>query len=81
MQRITAPGVEELTSRSPTRIGPFSVVALTGTRPIKARSGRSSAIAPSGPLARVIAGMEVVDQLQRGDVIRVMRVWDGTTPF
>ena len=30
---------------------------------------------------RVIAGMEVVDQLQRGDVIRVMRVWDGTTEF
>ena len=30
---------------------------------------------------RVIAGMEVVDQLQRGDVIRVIRVWDGTTPF
>ena len=29
---------------------------------------------------RVIAGMEVVDQLQRGDVIRLMRVWDGTTP-
>ena len=29
---------------------------------------------------KVIAGMEVVDQLQRGDVIRMMRVWDGTTP-
>jgi len=28
----------------------------------------------------VIAGMEVVDQLQRGDVIRLVRVWDGTTP-
>jgi len=24
--------------------------------------------------------MEVVDQLQRGDVIRLIRVWDGTTP-
>jgi len=24
--------------------------------------------------------MEVVDQLQRGDVIRRVRVWDGTTP-
>ena len=30
---------------------------------------------------RVIAGMDVVDQLQRGDVIRLVRVWDGTTPF
>ena len=29
---------------------------------------------------KVIAGMEVVDQLQRGDVIRLVRVWDGTTP-
>ena len=29
---------------------------------------------------KVIAGMEVVDQLQRGDVIRLIRVWDGTTP-
>jgi cyclophilin family peptidyl-prolyl cis-trans isomerase/HEAT repeat protein len=29
---------------------------------------------------KVIAGMEVVDRLQRGDVIRLMRVWDGTTP-
>ena len=29
---------------------------------------------------RVIAGMEVVDQLQRGDVIRLMRVWDGRPP-
>jgi cyclophilin family peptidyl-prolyl cis-trans isomerase/HEAT repeat protein len=30
---------------------------------------------------KVIAGMEVVDQLQRGDVIRLVRVWDGTTPL
>ena len=29
---------------------------------------------------KVIAGMDVVDQLQRGDVIRLVRVWDGTTP-
>jgi cyclophilin family peptidyl-prolyl cis-trans isomerase/HEAT repeat protein len=29
---------------------------------------------------RVIAGMEVVDQLERGDVMRAVRVWDGTTP-
>jgi cyclophilin family peptidyl-prolyl cis-trans isomerase/HEAT repeat protein len=29
---------------------------------------------------KVIAGMEVVDQLKRGDVIRLIRVWDGTTP-
>ena len=29
---------------------------------------------------KVVAGMEVVDQLQRGDVIRLVRVWDGTTP-
>ena len=28
---------------------------------------------------KVIAGMEVVDQLQQGDVIRLVRVWDGTT--
>ena len=28
----------------------------------------------------VIAGMDVVDQLRRGDVIRMVRVWDGTTP-
>jgi HEAT repeat protein/cyclophilin family peptidyl-prolyl cis-trans isomerase len=26
---------------------------------------------------RVIAGMEVVDQIQQGDVIRAVRVWDG----
>ena len=26
---------------------------------------------------RVISGMEVVDQLQEGDVIRRIRVWDG----
>ncbi len=30
---------------------------------------------------KVIAGMEVADQLQRGDVIRLVRVWDGTTPL
>ena len=29
---------------------------------------------------KVIAGMEVVDQLRRGDVIRLVRVWDGTIP-
>ena len=28
----------------------------------------------------VIAGMEVVDQLQRDDAIRQVRVWDGTIP-
>jgi HEAT repeat protein/cyclophilin family peptidyl-prolyl cis-trans isomerase len=28
---------------------------------------------------RVIAGMEVVDQIQQGDVIRRVRVWDGVT--
>jgi cyclophilin family peptidyl-prolyl cis-trans isomerase len=28
---------------------------------------------------RVIAGMDVVDQIQQGDVIRRIRVWDGTT--
>jgi cyclophilin family peptidyl-prolyl cis-trans isomerase/HEAT repeat protein len=30
--------------------------------------------------ARVIAGMDVVDQLQAGDVINQVRVWDGLTP-
>ena len=29
---------------------------------------------------RVIDGMEVVDQLEPGDIIRRVRVWDGTTP-
>ena len=28
---------------------------------------------------RVIAGMDVVDQIQQGDVIRRVRVWDGET--
>ena len=28
---------------------------------------------------RVIAGMEVVDAIQQGDVIRRVRVWDGQT--
>jgi cyclophilin family peptidyl-prolyl cis-trans isomerase len=28
---------------------------------------------------RVIAGMDVVDQIQQGDVIRGVRVWDGQT--
>jgi cyclophilin family peptidyl-prolyl cis-trans isomerase len=28
---------------------------------------------------RVIAGMEIVDQIQQGDVIRRIRVWDGAT--
>jgi HEAT repeat protein/cyclophilin family peptidyl-prolyl cis-trans isomerase len=28
---------------------------------------------------RVIAGMDVVDQIQQGDVIRAIRVWDGQT--
>jgi HEAT repeat protein/cyclophilin family peptidyl-prolyl cis-trans isomerase len=28
---------------------------------------------------RVIAGMDVVDQIQQGDVIRRVRVWDGVT--
>jgi cyclophilin family peptidyl-prolyl cis-trans isomerase len=27
---------------------------------------------------RVISGMEVVDQIQQGDVVRRVRVWDGT---
>jgi cyclophilin family peptidyl-prolyl cis-trans isomerase len=30
-------------------------------------------------LGRVISGMETVDQIQQWDVIRSMRVWDGTT--
>ena len=29
----------------------------------------------------VIGGMDVVDRLQRGDIIRSVRVWDGRTPF
>ena len=29
----------------------------------------------------VVAGMDVVDRLQRGDVIHSVRVWDGRTPF
>ena len=29
---------------------------------------------------RVIAGMDIVDQLRPGDVMRQVRVWDGTTP-
>ena len=29
----------------------------------------------------VVGGMDVVDRLQRGDVIRSVRVWDGRTPF
>jgi cyclophilin family peptidyl-prolyl cis-trans isomerase/HEAT repeat protein len=29
---------------------------------------------------RVLSGMEVIDRLQPGDVIRRVRVWDGTTP-
>ena len=29
----------------------------------------------------VVDGMDVVDRLQRGDVIRAVRVWDGRTPF
>ncbi len=29
---------------------------------------------------KVIAGMDVVDQLQPGDVMRLVRVWDGVTP-
>jgi cyclophilin family peptidyl-prolyl cis-trans isomerase len=29
--------------------------------------------------ARVLSGMEVVDRLQVGDVIRRIRIWDGTT--
>ncbi len=32
-------------------------------------------------LGAVIAGMDVVDRLQRGDVIHSVRVWDGRTPF
>ena len=32
-------------------------------------------------LGAVIGGMDVVDRLQRGDVIRSVRVWDGRTPF
>ena len=27
---------------------------------------------------RVIAGMDVVDRIQPGDVIRRVRIWDGT---
>ena len=29
----------------------------------------------------VVAGMDVVDRLQRGDLIHAARVWDGVTPF
>ena len=29
----------------------------------------------------VVGGMDVVDRLQRGDVIHAARVWDGVTPF
>ena len=28
---------------------------------------------------RVISGMEVVDRIQQGDIIRRIRVWDGKT--
>ena len=27
---------------------------------------------------RVTSGMEIVDQIQQGDVVRSVRVWDGT---
>jgi len=30
---------------------------------------------------RVVAGMEVVDKIQQGDIIRRVRVWDGTQPL
>ena len=33
------------------------------------------------PFGAVVAGMDVVDRLQRGDVIHSVRVWDGRTPF
>lgn len=32
-------------------------------------------------LGAVVGGMDVVDRLQRGDVIHSVRVWDGRTPF
>ena len=32
-------------------------------------------------LGVVVGGMDVVDRLQRGDVIHSVRVWDGRTPF
>ena len=31
--------------------------------------------------ARVVAGMDVVDRIERHDTIRRVRVWDGVTPF
>jgi len=39
---IAMPGTEELTRRSPTAIGPFSIETFTGTRPAIARTGRLS---------------------------------------
>ncbi len=32
-------------------------------------------------LGAVVGGLDVVDRLQRGDVIHSVRVWDGRTPF
>ena len=30
---------------------------------------------------RVLSGMDVVDRIEQGDVIRAIRIWDGTTTF
>ena len=46
-QRIAWPGVEEVTSRSPGWIGPPSLVTLTGTMPVRARSVFSHIPIPS----------------------------------
>ncbi len=33
------------------------------------------------PFAQVVSGMDVVDRIQRGDLIDRMLVWDGVQPF
>jgi hypothetical protein len=54
-QRAAWPGFKALTvNKSPGWIGPFSVVALTGTRPMSAKDARLSWF--DKPLAMVNAG-------------------------
>lgn len=69
-ERPVLRGTVAITQRQPESGGDQFFIALS---PLPDRDGQTTVI------GRVVGGMDVADQLQRGDVVRRVRIWDGQT--